>query len=65
MSVGDHVTISHSQAVEAGAQFSAITCSKCGSTFRLLMPVSINDLVEVTKLMLELHRHDGSEEDDG
>lgn len=64
MSTTDHLTMSNSQDVEVGAQFSAITCSICGSSLRLLMPVPVNDLVAVTNAMLTLHRHDGTEDDD-
>lgn len=64
MSVADHVTIGESKPVAEGSRASDITCSKCGSTTRLLMPIAASDLVVITGALLELHRHDGSEEDD-
>jgi hypothetical protein len=59
-----NLTIAESEPVEAGATFSAIKCGVCGATFRILLPVFINDLVAITGALIERHSHDGSEKDD-
>lgn len=59
-----NLTIAESEPVEAGATFSAIKCSVCGATFRILMPVSVSDLVAITGALIERHSHDGTSEED-